>query len=99
MDVVREPVHQNDGRIRTRVVLDVDPVLVPPHERFVVAHYSPLASCTRRTAYLSVVDLPSIDLMPARGNTAIRTWRALPSVLRSNSTLILVSPVLFSSTS
>src|SRR5262249_19162885 len=36
--VVREPVHQNDRRIRPRVVTDVDPVLVPPHESLLVSH-------------------------------------------------------------
>src|SRR5262245_23870214 len=36
--------------------------------------------------------------MPARGKTAIRTWRPVLLVWRSSSTLIFMSPVLFSST-
>ena len=38
--IVRESVHENDRRFRPRVISDVDPVLAPPNESFLVGHHS-----------------------------------------------------------
>jgi hypothetical protein len=40
VQVVREPMHQDDRRFRTRVFSDVDPVSVPLHESLLVGHHS-----------------------------------------------------------
>src|SRR6516225_2140587 len=37
--------HENDRRFHPRVVPDVDPVLVPPHNALVVGHYSLRTGC------------------------------------------------------
>src|SRR6516164_11671923 len=39
VEVVREPVHENDRRSRSRVVPDVDPVLVPAHNGLLIGHH------------------------------------------------------------
>jgi hypothetical protein len=36
--VVREPMHQNDRRFLARVFPNIDPVLIPPNERFLADH-------------------------------------------------------------
>src|SRR6516225_7836146 len=43
--VVREPVHENDRRFRSRVVSDVDPVVVPLNQSLLVGHLYPGTEC------------------------------------------------------
>jgi hypothetical protein len=40
VQVVREPMHQNDRRFLSRVFSDVDPMLVPLYENLLVDHHS-----------------------------------------------------------
>jgi hypothetical protein len=47
VDVVWEPMHQNDRRFRAWVVSDVNPVLVPRHKSLLVAHHSLGRECQR----------------------------------------------------
>src|SRR5262249_6046144 len=47
VEVVREPMHQDDRRALPRVVPDVDPMLVPLYESLLVVHHSLGKDCQR----------------------------------------------------
>src|SRR5262245_28232992 len=58
VQVVREPVHEKDRRSRPRVVPDVDPVLVTPHNGLLVGHHSLRTKCHLTRDFAPCSSLP-----------------------------------------
>jgi hypothetical protein len=84
VQVVREPMHQNDRRFRPQVVPDVDPVLVPLHKSLFVGHYFLGIECR-----LTVLNQP-VHLRDCVVSEKIEAWRVDYNTLLDIKTFVIL---------
>src|SRR5437667_399082 len=67
--------HQNDRRFRSRMVADVDPVLVPLHNRLLVDHHSLRTEWHRTSDYPAAPPHNTPPIGSGRRQAASRAYR------------------------